>query len=413
MVITAQLVSHLRSALDHLCDPDKLHHNSLAPLLGVAGRVDTPVILRQILIAAIESLQPKTDVPRHSPVWRAYNVLLYRYVQQRTQRDVADQMALSVRHLRREQEAALEMLARQLWARFDLGAELGVSRGKDPPSASREAGLAVNENSAWLRDSALSAPANIAQVLAEVLRLARPLAVQHGVHMQITLPDTLPDVAVHASALQQALLSLLPVAMHRSPGGRVLIAAKSTLWNVEVEVLATSPRPGPRPILNDDITNLDMARRLVNVYGGKLTLSSSEAPFAAWFILPALERLLVLAIDNNEDALQLLKRYTSGTRYRLVGTRDPEEALSLVEKTSPGIIVLDVMMQQVDGWELLGRLRQYPLTARVPIVVCTIRAQAELALSLGASGLLWKPVSQQTFLGALDRQILIGRQDLD
>ena len=156
-----------------------------------------------------------------------------------------------------------------------------------------------------------------------------------------------------------------------------------------------------------------MARRLVNVYGGKLTLSSSEAPFAAWLILPALERLLVLAIENNEDALQLLKRYTSGTRYRLVGTRDPEEALSLVEKTSPGIIVLDVMMPEVDGWDLLGRLRQHPFTAQVPIVVCTIRAQAEVALSLGASDLLWKPVSQQTFLGALDRQILIGRQELD
>ncbi len=411
-MITAQVVSHLRSALDHLYNPDKLYHNSLALLLGVAGREDTLVILRQILIAAIESLQPKIDVPHHSPVWRAYNVLFYRYVQQRTQRDVADQMALSVRHLRREQEAALEMLAHQLWAQFELGAKLGVSRDKDPPSAFWGAGLTVNENSAWLRDSALSAPANIAQVLAEVLRLARPLAVQHGVHMQITLPDTLPDVAVHASALQQALLSLLPVAMHRSPGGRVLISAKSTLWNMEVEVLATSPHPGPRPVLNDDITNLDMARRLVNVYGGKLTLSSSEAPFAAWFILPALERLLVLAIDN-EDALQLLKRYTSGTRYRLVGTRDPKEALSLVEKTSPGIIVLDVMMQQVDGWELLGHLRQYSLTAHVPIVVCTIRAQAELALSLGASDLLRKPVSQQTFLGALDRQVLMGHQDLD
>ena len=412
-MITAQVVSHLRSALDHLYNPDKLYHNSLALLLGVAGRVDTPVILRQILIAAIESLQPKIDVPRRSPVWRAYNVLFYRYVQQRTQRDVAVQMALSVRHLRREQEAALEMLARQLWAQFEPGAKLGVSRGKDPPSVSWEAGLAVNENSAWLRDSALSAPANIAKVLAEVLRLARPLAVQYGVQMQITLPDALPDVAVHASALQQALLSLLPVAMHRPAGGRVLISAKSTLWNMEVEVLANSTRPGPRPVLDDDITNLDMARRMVNVYGGKLTLSSSEAPFAAWLILPALERLLVLAIENNEDALQLLKRYTSGTRYRLVGTRDPEEALSLVEKTSPGIIVLDVMMPEVDGWNLLGRLRQHPLTAQVPIVVCTIHALAELALSLGASDFLWKPVSQQTFLGALDRHILIGRQDLD
>jgi CheY-like chemotaxis protein len=88
-----------------------------------------------------------------------------------------------------------------------------------------------------------------------------------------------------------------------------------------------------------------------------------------------------------------------------VGTRDPGQALSLAEKLSPQIIVLDVMMPQVDGWKVLGRLRQYPLTAHVPIVVCTILAHKELALSLGASAFIRKPVTRQAFLAALDHQI--------
>jgi CheY-like chemotaxis protein len=101
----------------------------------------------------------------------------------------------------------------------------------------------------------------------------------------------------------------------------------------------------------------------------------------------------------------MLQRYTSGTRYRLVGTQDPEESLSLAEKISPQIIVLDVMMPQVDGWRVLGRLRQHPLTEHVPVIVCSILAQEELALSLGASGFVHKPVTRQAFLAALDRQI--------
>ena len=408
MLTTEQLVHYLRSALDHLYDPDKLRRSPLAALLGIADRVDTPLVLRRILTDAIESLRPEADVPYHSPVWRVYEVLLYRYVQQFSQQEVADQLGLSVRHLRREQEAALEMLATHLWTHFELGARLEAeaSTGEISPPASWGLSPTVNEELAWLRDPSLSEPANVAQVLSTVLDLAKPLAAQYGVHLEITLPDTLPDLAVQSIALRQALLSLLTVAMHRASGGQILISAEPALWAVEVQVLATSPRPGPRPILNDDMASLDMARRLVNICGGKLTLPASEETFTASLTLPALEQLPVLAIDDNKDTLRLLKRYTSSTRYRLVGTRDPEEALSLAEKISPRIIILDVMMPEVDGWELLGRLRQHPLTGRIPIVVCTVLAQKELGLSLGASDFLRKPIARQTFLEALDRQVL-------
>jgi CheY-like chemotaxis protein len=69
------------------------------------------------------------------------------------------------------------------------------------------------------------------------------------------------------------------------------------------------------------------------------------------------------------------------------------------------VIVLDVMMPRIDGWEMLGRLRSNRATSHVPVIVCTIMAQEELALSLGAAGFLKKPVTRQDFLAALDRQV--------
>jgi CheY-like chemotaxis protein len=62
-----------------------------------------------------------------------------------------------------------------------------------------------------------------------------------------------------------------------------------------------------------------------------------------------------------------------------------------------------VMMPRVDGWEMLGRLRQHPRTAHIPVVIVTILAQEELALSLGAKAHLLKPVTQATFLSVLDQ----------
>jgi CheY-like chemotaxis protein len=117
--------------------------------------------------------------------------------------------------------------------------------------------------------------------------------------------------------------------------------------------------------------------------------------------------LPVLVVDDNADVLQLLQRYSAGTRYRLIGTRDPEQVLSLTEKFSPQVIILDVMMPQVDGWRVLGRLRQHPRTSHIPIIVCTILAQEALALSLGASAFIRKPVTRQVFLAALDHQVAL------
>jgi CheY-like chemotaxis protein len=122
-------------------------------------------------------------------------------------------------------------------------------------------------------------------------------------------------------------------------------------------------------------------------------------------VLPAVARFPVLVIDDNADTLRLFERYVSGTRYHLAGVRHSDEAFGQLATFSPQIIVLDVMMPETDGWRVMGRLREHPATQGVPILVCTILAQEELALSLGASAFIQKPVTRQSFLTALDRLV--------
>ena len=112
----------------------------------------------------------------------------------------------------------------------------------------------------------------------------------------------------------------------------------------------------------------------------------------------------VLVIDDNADWLELVERYASGSRYRIVGIREPAAAPGLVEKLQPALILLDVMMQNVDGWQVLTELLQKPGTSHIPIILCTILPLEEMAISLGATAFLQKPVSQQQFLELLDKQ---------
>jgi CheY-like chemotaxis protein len=407
MVTREEFVEYLRDGLYHLYDVERLRQNPLTALLGVTDQPNVALALRSILIESIESLKPKDDAPSQSRDWRLHDALFFAYVQQLDQRLVADQLALSVRHLRREQRAALEVLTDKFWQQFDLEANLheGTATDTTPAQTTLVSPIAIEELT-WLKDLPAEKPTDLDQMLSEVLELAQPLIAQHGASVEVDADDALPNLAVHPVALNQILLSVLSVAIPRSASGQVRISARPLQWEVEVQIQNDQSLSGSQIPSNNDAASLEIARQLTNLCGGWLSSPpQDEDAFSVTLALPALEQLPVLAIDDNADTLQLLRRYTAGTRYRLIGTQNPEQALTLAGKLSPQIIVLDVMMPQVDGWKVMGTLRQHPLTSHIPIVVCTILAQESLALSLGASGFVRKPVMRQALLDALNYQI--------
>ncbi len=399
-----EFLKHLREALLHLYEPRFLRQSPLAATFGVANRFDTASALQRVLIDAIKSLEPAADEPSHSPAWETYEPLFYRYVEQLSQPEVADQMRISPRHLRRKEREALDALADVLWRSL---AQKPTAAGPAAPAEGPLAdnGSALSEGLSWLKDEAQAATTDLAGTLPGVLDLARRLAAEHRVRLDTAVADALPTVPTDPVALRQCLLSLLTVVIPRASGGQVAVSARPLRWEVELRIQCPAYPSGAWPAQGDEVASLDMARQLAGLSGGRLDLADGPAAFDAVLTLPAVEQLPVLVIDDNADALQLFQRYTVGTRYRLIGARDPEQALSLVAEFSPQAIVLDVMMPRIDGWEVLGRLRQHPATAQTPVVVCTILAQKEMAHLLGASAFLRKPVTRQAFLAALDQQV--------
>ncbi len=150
--------------------------------------------------------------------------------------------------------------------------------------------------------------------------------------------------------------------------------------------------------------NLSMAQELVELAGGRLTLGEPSASglLARLWLLPA-EQMPVLAIDDNADTLKLYERYLSGSPVPADRHAGPAPGAPLAEQLDPAAILLDVMLPGMDGWELLGRLREHPLTAGVPVIVCTILPQEQLALALGAAAFIRKPVTREALLAVLDQ----------
>lgn len=397
---------YLRESLNHLHDPNHLRRSPLAEMFGVADQFNTPSAIRQILTEAIEALEPEADAPTESRGWRIYESVYYRYIQDFSPQEVADQLGISLRQLRREQRAALEAITYRLWEQFDLDARVDGTAEEQGASRTQRAKPAIREELSWLKKTPPGSTTDLQKALPATLDLLNPLAIQHDMQLELASVEQLPRVAADPIVLRQALLSLLEAVILQAPGrSKVRIAASYVNWEIGIQIQCDRFNPGLGAGSQEVEESLEMAQRLANLSGGRLVFLDNESDFNARFVLPAVEQLPVLVIDDNRATLRLLRRYATSTRYRVIGVRDPETVMDVVKEIRPQIIVLDVMMPNIDGWEVLGRLRQHPLTSDTPIVVCTILAQEALASSLGASAFVRKPVTRSTFLAALDRQI--------
>lgn len=400
-----KFVSSLRAALRHLYDTYALRNSPLIEVFGLADSPDPASELRQLLTGTIRSLQPTPDMPAQTGVWRVYEVLLYRYVQRCSQLEVAEQLGMSTRHLGRQERRALQVLADRLLKDRELAdGDEDAAGGSESAAGAEERPCAIRDEVSWLGASAPEESVDLEEVVPSVLDLVRPMANQRNVSLEVKLGGAPCALAVHPVALRQILVSLLSAAIRQASGAAVTVSTAHVGWDVALRIR------GPRVRQEGEgsgslAASLEVAARLAETCGGRLELEPDEGMFAATVTLPALEQLPVLVIDDNRNTLRLLQRYASGTRYRVVGAESLQEGLALVEEASPRIIFLDVMMPDMDGWEVLGRLRQHPLTSDIPVVICTILAEEELALSLGAAGYVRKPVSREGFLEALNRLV--------
>jgi CheY-like chemotaxis protein len=205
-------------------------------------------------------------------------------------------------------------------------------------------------------------------------------------------------------AIRQALLNIFTGVARRASGACLLFHATVQEQTVILRLSTPSNEELAALSRQGNSENLRMASELIEPAGGTVAFTVTDDRFEVRLQLPSEQSITVLAVDDNPDTLQLLSRYAANTRYHLIGVSQAERVMATAQSLLPEIIVLDVMMPQIDGWELLGKLRTHPDLAAVSIIVCTILPQEQLARSLGAAGFLRKPISRSDFLAALDVQ---------
>lgn len=316
-------------------------------------------------------------------------------------------------------------------------------------------------------------PMEIGSALSNSLSIVREKAAAHCIELQLDAPDTLGSALVDTRKTKQIVYNLLSNGVKFTPeGGRVTLRARKASrsdiegWNAEGQAGLRMPLPPSgftefleisvddtgigiaaedAPRLFHAFSQLDsslsresegtglglvLVLKLTQLHGGTLALSSQPGQgsrFVVWLpwrkvadvadgakAVPSQfpaghARPVALVIEDNARAAELIRLQLEPEGFEIVRAGRGSEVFERLAERLPTVVILDILLPDMDGWDLLAQIKQSGSpAAHVPVVIVSIVADSQKGFSLGASAVLQKPVSRDDLLGALKDLGLAG-----
>jgi CheY-like chemotaxis protein len=275
----------------------------------------------------------------------------------------------------------------------------------------------------------------LADIIESVLSTARGLVKDKPVELITAVEDDLPVITADPTRIRQILLNLLSNASKFTDMGSITVTARKQVrehGGSEIYIAVTDTGAGiaaedqyklfvpfsqvdgsPTRKVEGTGLGLSITRLLIELHGGDIAVDSELGEGSTfWFTLPLPHtttrpegdsNLTILAIDDDVQVISLYERYLSGAGFQVIPITDPREALEKARQIMPFAITLDIMMPDFDGWNLLNTLKTDPLVSSIPVVICSILAEHQKGIELGAADYLTKPILEDDLVRILNQ----------
>ena len=287
----------------------------------------------------------------------------------------------------------------------------------------------------------------VAELVKQVLTTVEPLA--RAKNIKTTgHAGAAGTIVADRGKLKQMLLNLVSNAIKFTPeGGRVSVAGRRVNGSVEIAVADTGIGIAEQDLARifNEFQQLDsgpdrqhqgtglglaLTRRFAELHGGRVDVHSArEGGRTITLVLPREPQPgrrddpdqhplsstaqedwpLVLIVEDNREAADLLVRHLARGGYAAEVARGGSDVLEMARRLRPIAITLDILLPDVDGWELLNTLKRDAQTRDIPVLVVTVVDEPELGRALGAHDYFVKPVDGKALLSRLDQYALTTR----
>lgn len=349
--------------------------------------------VRQLILEAINQLKPlRKEESISSPEWRPYYILYKRYVDGMGVQELSDQLAISPRQMRRDHHRAFLSLTEILWSKYQLVTPTAENEPEPPSSRSIE----IHKEIVDLVDTAYG-----------VYKTLRRRFDEKKITVSITPAESLSVVVTDRVILRQALIGIFNESLHIQNGNSLSIHFHNEEQAVVIDISAPVSsvwESASEEEIDDDLNAVRYWCRFIDAELQEKVSQKNGQKQIEWLIkLPLASKNILLVIDDQPAVLNLFKRYLSQSDVYPVGVEQASQAFSLAQHLQPAVITLDVMMPQMDGWELLQTLKLDAHTSHIPIIICSAWDDPDLSRTLGAAAFLKKPVTQKMLLEAIEQ----------
>jgi signal transduction histidine kinase/DNA-binding response OmpR family regulator len=283
----------------------------------------------------------------------------------------------------------------------------------------------------------------IAPLMKEITDTIHPLIVKNHNTLVVNCPSDIGSMRSDVTKLRQSLFNLLSNASKFTENGTVTLTVErqeSDLITFSVNDTGIGMTPEQQAKLFQAFSQADasttrkyggtglglvITQQFCKLLGGEI-LVESEAGQGTTFIVRLPERLLeserpvapasvtsrvqrqvngtgstILVVDDDPAAHDLMQRFLSREGYRVIAAMDGQEGVTLAKQHMPDVILLDIHMPLMNGWEALSLLKSDPGLAKIPVMIVTIEDDQALGAALGAVDYLLKPVDYDRLLNLL------------
>lgn len=413
-------IAHVRDALTHLYDPVHLQSHPLAQYADGGEGLDhltRAQRLRRTLLEALEQLSPPDLAAAPPDAGICYSALHYRYVDGLGPEQIAELLGLSARQVYRKLREGIEAIATLLWDRWQVNrpeehastpapslAERPVNTPTQDPVQDRQSLVqaTVQQLAREARPELLELTTILEGIVRELQTYCRQLQVR------LELGPAPAPCYIHAdrSMLRQGLINILTRSLEQQDAGTAVhlkVEARPAENRLCVHIVGSGPRARTetRPSRREGL-GYQVATQLLELQGMQVH-QQKGAGCHVQIQIPTAGAQSILVIDDMPDIPQLFQRFTAAHGVEIFSAHNATQAFAFLQEVTPALILLDVMLPRTDGWEILQTLKSSPATASIPVVVCSILNEPDLATALGADDYLRKPVSQEALLQLLRR----------
>ena len=239
------------------------------------------------------------------------------------------------------------------------------------------------------------------------LAIAEILTVTHELERLIAANQ--PSIRIGAAARASGMRSLWDSAIAHVIGGLTSLDEVIRVLDVpREEASATETAPARVAVRSNGSESVSDSRAMIQVGGAAFELIDSEGPAAA---PPSDGRITVLLVDDEAALRQALRGVLEDEGFRVFEAQDGAEAIEQIDRCVPDVVVLDLMLPQVDGYEVLRLLRARESTMETRVIVLTAHGDEESEVRVfqaGADDFLAKPFRPRALSARI--RALAGRE---